>query len=171
MIQGRIIAVALAVSAAGLAAIMNHEGEKLTAYIPVPGDVPTISVGATTYEDGSKVKLGDKITPERSKKLLAYHAGLAAKEVARCAPVPMYQHEFDVYSAFVFNVGGGRAGVKDGFCTLKNGNMPTIRKKLLAYDYAGACSELKKWVNFQGKPLRGLVNLREKQYKMCMGIK
>lgn len=158
------------VSVLGRMDIRESEGEVLEAYTPVKGDVPTIGVGATTYEDGTPVRLGDKITPERSEALLQHHLKAAAKIVATCAPVPMHQHEFDVFVAFAFNVGAGRKGVKDGFCTLKNGNMPTMRRHLLAGNYDMACAELLKWTNFQGKPLRGLVLLRSRQYETCRGL-
>lgn len=48
--------------------IKFFEGEKLTAYV-CPAGVPTIGVGSTFYEDGAKVKIGDKITKERSAQL------------------------------------------------------------------------------------------------------
>lgn len=169
--RARIIASLLAVSAAGITAIYSHEGQRLAAYIPVPGDVPTIGVGATTYEDGSRVKLGDVITPERSKRLLEHHVKSAERGVIKCAPVPMTQDEFDVFVGFYMNVGGGKAGVKDGFCVLKNGSSTTMRKHLLAGRNELACAELLKWANFQGRPLKGLVMRREAEYKRCMGGK
>lgn len=147
----------IGVSSMGINEIAKHEGERLVAYTPVKGDVPTIGVGATTYEDGSRVKLGDKITPERSKQLLKHHVGIASKAVIQCAQVPMHRHEFDVYVSFTYNVGTRK------FCE------STMAKMLRSGDYAGACSQLKRWVNFQGNPLRGLVNRREIEYKMCMG--
>ena len=61
--------IALVISAAGLGGIAVHEGYRDKAYIPVPGDVPTIGFGNTTYVDGSKVQLGDKITRKEAKEV------------------------------------------------------------------------------------------------------
>ncbi len=52
---------ALALSAAALVGIVAHEGYSDAAYIPVPGDVPTIGFGTT-----GGVKLGDRTTPTKA---------------------------------------------------------------------------------------------------------
>ena len=57
----RQIAAALTLSASALVGIALHEGYRDTAYIPVPGDVPTISFGTT-----EGVKMGDRITPPKA---------------------------------------------------------------------------------------------------------
>ena len=147
----------LVLSAAALAAIASYEGYRSTAYIPVPGDVPTIGHGTTRYEDGKPVKMGDKVTPERARILLQHDANAFARAVQRCAPVPMYQHEFDAFASLAYNIGEG------AFCR------STLAKKLNALDYAGACQEILKWDKFQGKPLRGLTLRRQKEHQLCIG--
>ena len=57
----RQIAAALTLSASALVGIALHEGYRDTAYIPVPGDVPTIGFGTT-----EGVKMGDHITPPKA---------------------------------------------------------------------------------------------------------
>ena len=148
---------ALVLSAAVLATIAGYEGYKSAAYIPVPGDVPTIGYGTTRYEDGSAVKLGDRVTPERARILLQHDASAFARAVQRCAPVPMHQHEFDAFTSLAYNIGEG------AFCR------STLAKKLNALDYAGACREILKWDKFQGQPLRGLTLRRQKEYQLCIG--
>ena len=148
---------ALVLSAAALAAIAGYEGYRSTAYIPVPGDVPTIGHGTTRYEDGKPVKMGDRVTPERAHILLQHDASAFARAVQRCAPVPMYQHEFDAFTSLAYNIGEG------AFCK------STLTRKLNALDYAGACREILKWDKFQGKPLRGLTLRRQKEYQLCIG--
>lgn len=148
---------ALVLSAAGLAAIAGYEGYRSTAYIPVPGDVPTIGHGTTRYEDGKAVKMGDKVTPERARILLQHDASAFARAVQRCAPVPMYQHEFDAFVSLAYNIGEG------AFCR------STLAKKLNALDYAGACREIEKWVYFKGKTLPGLVKRRADERARCEG--
>ncbi len=157
MMTQRTQAGALVLSVAALAAIAGYEGYRSTAYIPVPGDVPTIGHGTTRYEDGKPVKMGDKVTPERARILLQHDASAFARAVQRCAPVPMHQNEFDAFTSLAYNIGEG------AFCR------STLVKKLNALDYAGACQEILKWDKFQGKPLRGLTLRRQKEYQLCIG--
>ena len=149
---------ALVLSAAVLATIAGYEGYKSVAYIPVPGDVPTIGYGTTRYEDGSAVQLGDRVTPERARILLQNDASAFARAVQRCAPVPMHQHEFDAFTSLAYNIGEG------AFCR------STLAKKLNALDYAGACREILKWDRFKGVPLRGLTLRRERERAVCLGL-
>ena len=157
MMTQRTKASALVLSAAALAAIAGYEGYRSTAYIPVPGDVPTVGHGTTRYEDGKPVKMGDAVTPDRARILLQHDASAFARAVQRCAPVPMHQHEFDAFVSLAYNIGEG------AFCK------STLAKKLNALDYAGACREILKWDKFQGKPLRGLTLRRQKEYQLCIG--
>ena len=149
----------LILSVAALVAIVQHEGYQSAAYIPVPGDVPTIGYGTTRYEDGKAVRMGDKVTPERAMVLLKNDASRFEKAVKRCAPVPMHQHEYDAFVSLTYNIGEG------AFCK------STLARKLNAGDYAGACKEILRWNKFKGVPLRGLTLRREKEYQTCIGAK
>ena len=159
MMTQRTQAGALVLSAAALAAIAGYEGYRSTAYIPVPGDVPTIGHGTTRYEDGSAVKMGDRVTPERAQVLLRNDASTFERAVKRCAPVPMYQHEYDAFVSLAYNIG------ENAFCK------STLVRKLNAGDYAGACREILKWDKFRGQPLRGLTMRRQAEYQQCTGGK
>lgn len=144
---------ALVLSASALVGIAVHEGYSPTAYTPVKGDVPTIGFGTT---DG--VKLGDKTTPERALVRLLNDSNKFQQAVKRCAPVPMYQYEFDAYVSLTYNIGEGN------FCK------STIVKKLKAGDYVGACEEILKWDKFKGQSLSGLTNRRTTEYNQCMNF-
>lgn len=147
----------LVLSALALAGIATSEGYRADAYIPVPGDVPTVGYGTTTRPDGSPVRMGDTTTPERALIALSRDADRFAQAVRRCAPVPLYQHEFDVYVSFAYNVGEG------AFCGA------TLARKLKAGDYPGACAELLRWNQVQGRVVRGLTVRRQREYRQCMG--
>ena len=147
----------LTISAMALVAIAAYEGFKKDAYIPVPGDVPTIGHGTTRYESGAPVKMGDTVTRERALELLRNDADEFAQAVRRCAPVPMYQHEFDAFVSLTYNIGEG------AFCG------STMVRLLKAGDYAGACKQILRWDKFNGKPLRGLTLRRQKEYATCIG--
>jgi len=143
---------ALVLSASTLVGIAVHEQFRPTAYIPVPGDVPTIGFGTT-----ENVKLGDKVTVERALVKLLQDSSKFESAVKRCAPVPMYQYEFDAYVSLTYNIG------ETAFCG------STLAKYLNQGMYQEACREILRWDKFKGKTLRGLTNRRNEEYNKCMG--
>jgi lysozyme len=64
----------------GMPIIRKYEGLRLRAYI-CPSGLPTIGYGATFYENGSRVQMGDVITIDRADKLLHLQVKLFADEV------------------------------------------------------------------------------------------
>lgn len=149
--------IALVVSVAGLGGIAVHEGYRDKAYIPVPGDVPTIGYGSTTYEDGSRVKIGDTITRKKAEDLLGNKVNMFERQVKSCVKVPLAQNEYDSFVSLTYNIGG------NAFCN------STLVRKLNTYDYEGACKEILKWDKFKGNPLPGLTKRRMQEYKLCSG--
>lgn len=144
---------ALTLSASALVGIAVHESYRGDAYLPTPNDVPTIGFGTT-----EGVKLGQKITVERALVRLLADADRFQRELKSCiGDVPMYQHEWDAYVSWAYNVGTGAA------CK------STLVRKLKAGDYAGACAELLRWDKQAGIRLRGLTVRREAEYRQCMG--
>lgn len=152
MIAPRNSIAALVVSAAALVGIAQWEDYRGEAYVPVKGDVPTIGFGTT-----AGVKPGDTITPPRALVRLLADADEYARAVKRCAPVPMYQHEFDAFVSLTYNIG------PTAFCG------STLAKKLNAGDYAGACEQILRWNKAGGRVLSGLVKRRAAEYRQCMG--
>ena len=141
----------LSLTAAGLVSLANFEGLSGEAYIPVPGDVPTIGFGST-----SGVEMGDKISVPEALERLMRDVENAESAIGQCVKVPLSQGEYDAYTSFIFNVGG------NAFCA------STLVKKLNAGDYPGACLELKRWVYVDGKVVHGLVKRRNMEFQMCM---
>ena len=92
-------------SQAGIDLIKFFEGEKLNAYM-CPAGVPTIGVGSTFYEDGKKVKIGDKITKERSIQLLINTLKPFEKQVDTKIKIDINQQQFDALVSHTFNTGG-----------------------------------------------------------------
>lgn len=84
--------------------VKHFEGLFLKAYI-CPSGLPTIGYGSTYYEDGSKVKLGDKITKERAEKLLTNVLPNYADTVDKYIKVGLLQHQYDALVSFCFNCG------------------------------------------------------------------
>lgn len=149
----RIAVAALSLSAAGLVSIANLEGFSEKAYIPIPGDVPTIGFGST-----EGVRMGDTITVPKALERLMRDVGVAESAIGRCVKVPLYQHEYDAFASFAYNIGS------EAFCS------STLVKKLNSGDYEGACQELKRWVYVDGRRVQGLVNRREAEFRLCMGL-
>lgn len=148
----RTAAAGLAISGAALVGIAMHEGYVPHAYQD-PVGIWTIGFGET-----AGVKPGQTTTPIRAMVQMLDSANAIAKGMVACIHVPIAQHEFDAYLSFTYNVGAG------AFCR------STLAKKLNEGKYEEACAELKKWVYAGGKPLPGLVNRREQEYKKCMGL-
>lgn len=142
----------LTLSAAALVAIALHEGYVGTAYEPVKGDVPTIGFGTT-----EGVRMGDTITVERALVRLLSDASKFEQAVRNCAPVPMYQYEFDAYVSLTYNIGAG------AFCS------STLVRYLNAGDYKRACEEILRWDKFKGRTLPGLTKRRKEEYTKCIG--
>lgn len=149
----RLAVAGLSLSAVGLLTIAKWEGFSDHAYIPVPGDVPTIGFGST-----EGVKMGDTITVPKAIERLYRDTEKAESAIGRCVKVPLSQGETDAFTSFAYNVGA------EAFCS------STLVKKLNAGDYAGACQELKRWVYVDGRRVQGLVNRREAEYRLCMGL-
>lgn len=156
MINRQNIAAAV-LSAAALIGIATQESYRDSAYIPVPGDVPTIGFGSTINLDGTPVTLGQRTTPVAALKRLGKDVEKFELAIKTCAPVPMYQYEFDAYVSLTYNIGAG------AFCK------STLVKKLNQYDYEGACKEILKWNQFKGLPSKGLTVRRQAEYKTCIG--
>ena len=151
----RIIMAALSLSAAGMVGIAGWETYVGEARLPTPQDVPTNGWGST---DG--VKLGDRTTPDRALVRLLADSQRHERELKRCiGDVALYQHEWDAYVSWAYNVGTGNA------CK------STLVRKLRADppDYPGACRELLRWDKQAGRVLPGLTKRRQAEYQLCMG--
>jgi lysozyme len=153
----RLLASALALSASGLVGIALWEGYSDKAYDDGVG-VATIGFGTTTRADGTPVEMGDTITPPKALDRMIADISRYEGAVKQCVTVPLYQHEYDAFVSFSYNVG------THAFCTSR------LVRKLNAGDYAGACEELLLWVYAGGKRLQGLVNRREAERKQCLGL-
>lgn len=139
----------LVFSAAGLVGLVMSEGYRGEAYVPVPGDRPTIGFGSTR-----DVRMGDRTDPvsalARAQREINEEYEQALK---RCVQVPLYQHEYDVYVDMAYNIGA------TGFC------QSTIVKRLNQEDYEGACEAILMWKLFQGNDC----SLPENQ-RLCGGL-
>lgn len=142
----------LSLSAAALIGLAVHEGYRDTAYIPVPGDVPTIGFGTT-----EGVKLGDKITPIKALERKLSDVQKFEGAIRECVGAPLYQHEYDAYTSLAYNIG------PTAFCD------STLVRLLNQERYEEACRQILRWDKFKGQSLPGLTKRRQGEFKQCMG--
>ena len=143
----------LVLTASVLVGIAGWETYRGEAYLPTPQDVPTNGWGST-----AGVKLGDRTTPDRALIQLLSDAQRHERELRTClGNVALYQHEWDAYVSWAYNVGTGAA------CR------STLVRKLQVGDYSGACRELLRWDKQAGRTLPGLTKRRQAEFKTCMG--
>jgi len=134
--------------------IRKHEGLRLEAYL-CPAKIPTIGYGNTFYEDGKKVKLGDKISKERAIELFKFTADRFASKVLNITKVNLTQNQFNALVSFAYNVGLG--------AYLSS----TLLKKVL-YNPSSKDVDIqfKKWNKANGKELAGLTRRRAEESKL-----
>lgn len=161
----RVTVASLSLSAAALVGLVTSEWYTDTAVIPTKNDVPTIGFGSTTYEDGSKVKMGDTIKPVRALQLAAAHLTREEKVFRDSIPgVALYQAEYDVYMDWIYQYGTGAW------------SKSSMRSELLAGNYRAACDALLKY-RFAGgydcstpgnKICAGVWTRQLQRHKTCM---
>lgn len=133
----------------GYAFLGKEEGLKLTAYQDSVG-VWTIGYGNTFYEDGTKVKQGDKITKERALSLFRTIVKQFEDGVNSTIKRELNANQFDALVSLAYNI--GIPGFK-GSTVAKRVNAnpcdPTIRDAFLMWKFSG------------GKPI--LLNRRKRE--------
>jgi len=158
---GSVAAVAIAIITA---TVVHFEGDVPKGYKD-PIGIPTAGVGHT----GPDVIVGKYYTEAQRKEWLNGDLEKADKVVMSCVnpdKIDVYQRA--AFISLAFNIGGGKKGVKDGFCTLRSGKQSTVSRKANAGDKPGSCKAMLSWNRAGGKVLKGLVRRREAEYKICM---
>jgi len=146
------------ISDEAVALIKRWEGLRTEAY----DDNGTAAAGTWTigYGHTAGVKRGDTCTEAQAETWLRQDLTDAQNTVERAVTAPLTDGQYGALVSFVFNVGPGRAGVKDGFVTLKSGRPSTMLRLLNAGDYAGALAEFPKWTRGPAGTHAGLANRR-----------
>lgn len=150
---------ALSLSAAALVGIALNEGYRDEAYIPVPGDVPTIGFGTT-----EGVQMGDTTTPPQALARALRDVQKYEGALKRCVRVPLHQREYDAFVGLAYNIGPG------AFCG------STLVRELNSGNYEAACAEILRWRWFKSRDCAisanrcgGLWVRRQAEYALCTG--
>ena len=142
------------INKAGKDLIKSYEGLRLTAY-KCSANVDTIGYGNTFYEDGTKVKPGDKITLDRANKLFDFIIEKFAVKVKELIKKDVTENQFAALVSFAYNC--GTAALSKSTLLKKvnaNPNDPSIK------------DEFMKWTKAGGKQLTGLVKRRASEAKL-----
>lgn len=122
--------------------IKKYEGCRLEAY-KCPAGTPTIGWGTTFYPDGSRVKMGDKITQQEADNILQWycveHIQLPKGQFTVNQKVSLY--------SLLYNIG------------MNAFNRSQCKKYIEAQDWANAYKSWN-WTKAGGKELKGLVRRR-----------
>ena len=120
--------------------IKQFEGIYLQAY-KCPASVWTIGYGSTFYENGKKVKEGEKITLKRAEELLSWEVTVIA---SRMPDIIVNQNQYDALVSFAYNVGMGALNRSTLLQkVIANPNDETIRDEFMKWCKARVNGELR----------------------------
>ena len=135
-------------SANGFKLLGELEGIVLRPYRDSVG-IPTIGIGSTYYEDGTKVKMSDKaITKERVIQLAKNVVKSFEAQVNKSILLTMTQNQFDAMVLLCYNIGESGFARSSVVRNFNAGNLQKAADSFLLWNKAG------------GKVVRGLVNRR-----------
>jgi len=135
----------------GFELLEELEGLELNAYKCTAG-IWSIGIGNTFYEDGSKVKQGDKISKERTYLLFNLISKKFEKAINENVKISISQNQFNALFCFCYNI--GITGFKNSTLLRilnTNPNDGNIAKQFL------------RWNKINGKKSKGLTNRRIKE--------
>lgn len=153
-----------ALSASALVGLIAHEGYTEKAVIPVKGDRPTVGFGSTFKEDGSPVKIGDTITPQKAIARTLIHVQKDETKLRSCVTAPLSQVEYDLMVGFAYQYGAAK------LCA------SPIVKQANAGNYAASCEGYLQYKKVDGydcstpgnKRCPGVWARSQERYKTCM---
>lgn len=131
----------------------GFEGLRTKAYIPIPGDVPTICFGETRG-----VKMGDVATVSQCKAMLGNALVEFEGNMRRClaAPDSVPDKPYVAFLSLSYNI-GSRA-----FCG------SSVARRANLGDIRGACDAILAWNKAGGRVVAGLETRRNAERKLCL---
>lgn len=156
---------ALVLSAAGLIGLVSHEGYRDKAYVPIPGDRPTVGFGSTFNPDGSPVKMGDTVTPQKALRMSLAHINKDELRLKRCVTGDMYQEEWDILVDFAYWRGSGGTCRSEVVQAINRGDYLAQCEAYLNLDSRRAAG---KDCKQPGSGCRGVWLRAQERHKKCM---
>ncbi len=140
----------------GFNLLAELEGVVLRPYKDSVG-IPTIGIGSTYYEDGTKVTMKDKaITKERAIQLAKNVVKSFEARVNKSIIVPMIQNQFDAMVLLCYNIGESSFAKSSVVRNFNAGNLQKAADSFLLWNKAG------------GKVSKGLTNRRQKERNLFL---
>jgi len=141
-----------AIGAAAIALVGAWEGLRTVAYRDVVG-IPTVCFGETRG-----VKMGDSYTVEECKAMLGDGLIEFEQGIRSClvAPDSIPANSYVAFLSLSYNIG------QRAFCR------STVARKANAGDIVGACNAIPMWNRAGGKVVKGLVNRRADERRLCL---
>ena len=119
--------------------------------------IPTIGIGSTYYEDGTKVKMTDKaITKERAIQLAKNVVKSFEAKVNKAILLPMTQNQFDAMVLLCYNIGESSFARSSVVRNFNAGNLQKAADSFLLWNKAG------------GVVSKGLTNRRQKERNLFL---
>ncbi|WP_244498376.1 lysozyme [Aureimonas ureilytica] len=142
-----------AVLASAIGVVAAHEGLRTKAYIPIPGDVPTICFGETRG-----VRIGDTKTVAECHAMLGPRLQEFETAIRACLTNPdaIPDKPYVAFLSVTYNIGSA------GFCG------SSMARLANAGDLRGACDALLLWDKSKGKRIPGLTRRRREEREMCL---
>ena len=143
-------------SSNGFKLLGELEGIVLKPYRDSVG-IPTIGIGSTHYEDGTKVRMADKpITTERAIQLAKNVVKSFEAKVNDVILLPMTQNQFDAMVLLCYNIGESGFARSSVVRHFNKGNLQKAADSFLLWNKAG------------GRVLSGLTNRRKKERELFL---
>ena len=140
----------------GFNLLAELEGVVLRPYKDSVG-IPTIGIGSTYYEDGTKVTMKDKaITKERAIQLAKNVVKSFEARVNKSILLPMTQNQFDAMVLLCYNIGESSFARSSVVRNFNAGNLQKAADSFLLWNKAG------------GKVSKGLTNRRQKERNLFL---
>ena len=140
----------------GFNLLAELEGVVLKPYKDSVG-IPTIGIGSTYYEDGTKVTMKDKaITKERAIQLAKNVVKSFEARVNKSILLPMTQNQFDAMVLLCYNIGESSFARSSVVRNFNAGNLQKAADSFLLWNKAG------------GKVSKGLTNRRQKERNLFL---
>jgi lysozyme len=106
--------------------IAGFEGLRLDAYVD-PVGIPTIGYGTIRYPNGTKVRMGDRITEDEAEEFLMHEATKFARDINEVVEgIALNQNQFDALVSFTYNVGPGALRSSTLLKKLKQGKFEAL---------------------------------------------
>jgi lysozyme len=164
-------------SAAGKAEMEQFEGRRNKLYDDATGKTiahaadakgfPTIGVGHLVSKT-DKTYDGKTLSDAEIDALFAADVKWA-EDIINGLGLPLKQNQFDALVSFVYNVGPGKKGVKDGLITLRNGDPSSVLRNMRAGNIQAAGDSMLSWTRSAGKVMSGLVKRRQAERALLLG--